>query len=165
MKVRTAVYALMVVVIVMVVGCGPSSAESSGQSEMYRFVKKIYDSFQKAGLEEETPHDFDFLYPMASEELTAAMKREEACWKKDDFSQCKYSASLLVGGQDYLITDVSIAEVWKEDGSVEVEAVFKNFGEDRRVVYVFKKENGSFKLQDVLVKDEYPSSLLKELSD
>ncbi len=72
---------------------------------------------------------------------------------------------IFVDGQDFDITDVEIGKAAVSGDRATVEARFRNFGEPRRVVYGFVREDGAWKIDEVTSPDgEYPWTLSELLS-
>ena len=137
----------------------PAAAQT--MDDPVALVQGVYAHFTG---EAEPMGDFEILRPMASPELTALMDQEEACWAKDgDGAECKYWASLIVDGQDADLADVQVAEIMSGPGIMEVAATFTNFGEPKRLVYLFTQCNGQWLLQDIQGRGEDPWSMVEVL--
>jgi hypothetical protein len=61
----------------------------------------------------------------------------------------------IVGGQDYEVKNIRVAEVANGPDWIEIEARFTNFGRQRRVLFDFRAVDAGWRIANVRVGTEF----------
>ncbi len=128
--------------------------------EPLSLIKGIYANFAENSTARLS--DFDLLNPFSSPQLKHLMDTEKACQEEGD-RLCKYDFSVIVNGQDHILTEFDVSASATSDENLEVTASFNNFGEPSRIIYLFLKEKEQWMLMDVQSRGERSWSLVEIL--
>lgn len=132
------------------------------QSAPETIVKDIYDTYGGAGQIGLWPSD-PGPREMFSARLRPLLEKDYERAESDGIGLLDFD--IFVDGQDFDLSDVKIGKATVSGDRATVEARFRNFGEPRRVVYSFVREDGAWKIDEVSSPDgEYPWALSELLS-
>lgn len=148
----------LIVVILFYLNALPVMAQSGPET----IVKDIYDTYSGPGQIGLWPSD-PGPRAMFSARLRPLLEKDYERAETDGIGLLDFD--IFVDGQDFDLSDVEIGRAAVSGDRATVEARFRNFGEPKRIVYGFVREDGAWKIDEVWSPDgEYPWALSELLS-
>lgn len=132
------------------------------------WLRQIYDLYQRAETVTALANQatYRIITRRASKSLAGLFRKNDACEKKSH-GICAIDWDFVIDGQDYHLSNVSVGPADIAGDTAKVTVSFRNFDSDCVNVYTFVREDGQWKVDDVLTKSgkDAPVSVAKLLRD
>ncbi|MGE4292367.1 MAG: hypothetical protein AB7E32_09170 [Desulfovibrio sp.] len=123
----------------------PRSAQA-GDFQPLAKVKALYAPYQ--GLAPVPEIFLDQLAPIAAPKLRALLDHELSC-QHQYLKACNYPFNVIVNGESYQLSELRFELAAPSKETVKITAMFKNFGQPSRLIYLFRKSGTNWLLEDV----------------
>jgi hypothetical protein len=143
---RASTYPLALALLASAFATPGSAAEFDPQS----WLRQIYESFVIAQKSGTIPNDSseDVVAAHASRRFKALLKRDVACEAKGQI--CAFDWDYFINGQAWELSNVQVGPLQRTGERGSVTATFRNFKSTNRNVYEFVREDGAWRLDDVV---------------
>lgn len=163
-----AFWTIAVVFMAALLASGAEAQVKPTEPDPVVWLKQVYDLYQRAQTNKklERQATIDLVERRSSKALAALFKKDADCSKKEQ-GVCALDWDFVVDGQDYKLSNVQVAPAQIDGDKATVVVTFKNMTENCRNVYSFVKEDGLWKVDDVLTKSgaDAPVSIAAMIRD
>jgi hypothetical protein len=118
------------------------------------WVRSLYDLYKRAEKDETLQRSANYYLVVrrASKRLAGLFRQDDACKKRSGGAPCAIDADFIVNGQDNELADIVVAPAAITGDKARVVVAFKNFNEKNRNVFLFVREAGVWKVDDIEMK-------------
>ncbi len=130
--------------ILLALGLGIAAAPAGAavpDSDPVSLIKAIYATYTADNDNPGLPHVY-------SKRLQALVDKDEKETPEGEVGRIDWD--VFVDGKDWKLTELKIALVSKSDGTAQVRATFKNFGEPCNQLFDLVREEGHWRIDDVV---------------
>jgi len=120
------------------------AAKAESESGPVAFVAALYKSYTDIAPGEDGEPGLPDMY---SKRLQALIDKDAAETPEGEVGRMDWDA--IVDGQDWQVTGLKIAQVYRSGGEARVRAVFANFGEPRNIIFNLVREDGKWRIDDI----------------
>jgi len=132
------------------------------------WLRQVYDLYRRAQTSEalEKQADTDIIVARASKSLAALFKKEDDC-KTHSGEICALDWDFVIDGQAWKLSQVKVGATVVAGDKATVTASFRNEGDACENVYFFVREDGWWKIDDIVTKSgrDAPVRISKLLKD
>ncbi len=140
---------------------------NEGEPDPAVWLRQVYDQYRRTqDADADKQPDFRIVVKRASKSLAALFKQDDDCMKRSG-GVCALDWDFVVDGQDYRLSNVKVGVAIVAGDKAKVTVTFKNMSTPCVNVYVFVREDGQWKVDDIETKSgsEPPVRIAKLLRD
>lgn len=146
----------------------PARAQvNDGEPSPAAWLRQVYDQYRRTqDADSGKQPDFRIVVKRASKSLAALFKKDDDCMERSG-GVCALDWDFVIDGQDYRLSNIKVGAAVVAGDKVTVTVSFKNMTTPCVNVYVFVREDGQWKVDDIETKSgaEPPVRIAKLLRD
>lgn len=108
------------------------------------------------------PDSGEAVKKLASARFRALLQKDEDC-AAQSHAPCQIDGNLVLDAQEWKIAGVTAHMVNKSDDKASVEADFSNYDHPQHVTYLFVRESGDWKIDDVVWFEDGADKKISEI--
>ena len=130
-------------------------------AQTYDTPEALIEAFYAPYLADNMDFDPDAEIAFRSASLQGLYEADEAATLPGDQGTLDFDP--YIGGQDWTITDFEAGQAQVRGDTASIEVTFKNFGDMRKLTYELVKEDGGWKINDLVSKTPGDEFRLSEI--